>query len=242
MKILLNLAIALISIGFANSYAEENSEPIVESAVDEISEEAKQALTDKLERTKPRQLKIYDFNPVKNPKGYITLVEFNDLSCKECLLHAQEVYDAIEGDAFDGLKIIYKHVQDSPVHLANKQAFWGFLAADYNKFWEMRKGFVKNEYKTEDDLIAEILKLGVKRKDLFFNIQQKGDEYYKQVDLDSQYAESIKGHTSPMFFIDGYKLDEDISLQEMIEYIKLKKQDWLERKKQLEDKYKVGKL
>jgi len=242
MKILLNLAIALISIGFTNSYAEENSEVTSEAVVDEVSEEAQKALADKLEKTRPRQLKIYDFNPVKNPNGYITLVEFNDLSCKECLLNAQEVYDAIKGDDFDGLKVIYKHVQNSPVHLANKQAFWGFLASDYNKFWEVREKFVKNDYKTEDEFIDEFLKLGITRKDLFSNIQHKGEAFYKQVDLDSQYASSIKGHTSPMFFIDGYKLDEDISLQEMIEYIKLKKQDWLERKKQLEDKYKVGKL
>ncbi|MCP4355570.1 MAG: thioredoxin domain-containing protein [Proteobacteria bacterium] len=248
MKFLLQLAIILVFIGVSNSYAQENSEeaaaPVTENdeKVVETAESIQLSLKDKLSKSRPRDIKISEFNPIKNRKGFITLIEFNDLSCKECLADATKIYETISAEDLPSLKIIYKHAQKDRAELVNKLAFFGFLAKDYEKFWEFKDKITNNEYKDDESIIEEFLNWGTTQKELFNKIKLRGPDFYRYIDIDTQYAELLKGHTTPMFFIDGYKVDEDISLQEMLEYIKLKKIEWLEKKEKFESKYKVGKI
>lgn len=244
MKKKLILAMSLIFLGNFCAFAQEKDKENIEKNVEETQnlEKTQESLEEKLAKSHPKKIKVYEFNPVKNPKGIVTFIEFNDLSCKECLNKSNEIYNAIGEEMLQDMKIVYKHIQEKPNALVNKHAFYGALANKYGKFWEMKEHFRKKDYTEDDQVIDDLLKMGLKQNALFDVIMNSGDTFYKHLDVDAQYGMSLKSHASPMFFIDGYRLEEDISLQEMIEYIKLKKQDWLLKKEQLENKYKVGKL
>jgi len=248
MKFLLNFTMALVFIGFSNSYAQNESEKNVdliankEIKTDGNSENIQKVLNEKLSKSNSRNIKINEFNPIKNKNGFITLIEFNDLNCKECLLSAEKTYEAIPKEDLSSLRIIYKHAQKNHIELVNKLAFWGFVAKDCDKFWDFKDKVTQNEYKKDEDIINEFINWGINQKDIFDKLNLRGFDFYKYIDIDTQYAETVKGHTIPMFFIDGYKVDEDISLQEMLEYIKLKKIEWLKKKENLESKYKIGKI
>lgn len=208
----------------------------------EKKEENKVSLADRLKELEVKKIRIYEFNPVKNPKGFITIVEFNDLNCKECLAQAKEFYDVINKKDLENIKIIYKHINKDKTKLVNQNTVYGMVANRLNKFWEFKDDITVNDYKTNEDYINSMLSVGINKEELYNNLMLNSDRFYKNLDADEHFAISIKSHATPMFFIDGYRINEDITLQDLNEYIQLKTQEFMEAKAKEDNKYKMGKF
>lgn len=234
------------------AFAQENQEETTpdsstvekteQAKTDEKSAEPKLTLKEKLLKAQKKRLKFYKFNPVKNKKGYVTLVEFNDLDCAECLDKSKKVYDTILAEHEQYIKVVYRHINHDSTKLVNNIEVYAMLANDYGKFWEFKNKLYTNSYKTEEQLIELLLEIGLTKKQINESLAEKYRYYYYNLDVDHQYAVSIESHSTPMFFVDGYRIDEDITLQELNEYIQLKVTEFLEKKEKEDNKYKMGRF
>lgn len=199
-------------------------------------------LEEKLKNLDPTKIRIYEFNPIKNPEGVVTIIEFNDLSCKKCLQEAQEFYSAINKDDLKNVKLIYKHVNSNDTKLVNQETVYGLIADKVGKFWHYKEEITNNEYKSNEDYISAMMTAGVSKTQLYDNLMLSSESLYKNIDADDQFAQSLEGKSIPMFYIDGYKLGKDLSLEEVKEYISLKVQKSIEDKEKENNKYNMGKF
>lgn len=225
-------------------FAEENIDntEITEEKTEETIEEVKISIQEKLDKASKKKIKIYKFNPVKNKDGYITLIEFNDLSCDECLKKSEEVFNTIKNDNLKSIKVIYKHLSSDSKKLTNQKEIYSMLANDYGKFWAFKEKVTLNSYTKEDQYVELLLSLGLTKKEINNSLTNKYQQYYYNLDADNNFAKSVRSSYTPMFFIDNYRIDEDISLNEVNEYIELKKVKYLEDQKKENNKYKMGRF
>lgn len=248
----ISLIIFTLFLCSLQAFAEENVTPekveqAEETAKDtenseEKAEEEKVFITEKLADIDKKNIRIYKFNPIKNPKGFITIVEFNDLNCDECILKSKEFYSAINVEDLKNIKFIYKHINNDKTKLVNQKTIYGMVANNFGKFWEYKNEILDGKNHSNEDIINSMMSLGIKKDQLYNTLMFESDRFYKNLDADNQFAQSIKSHTSPMFFIDGYRVNEDISLQEINEYIQLETQKFMAAKAKEDNKYKMGKF
>tara|TARA_Y100001960_G_scaffold48438_1_gene49084 strand:+ start:213 stop:920 length:708 start_codon:yes stop_codon:yes gene_type:complete len=232
---------------FAQENKEENTSADTSVEQSDASQEVENAeptlsLNEKLEKARQKRIKQYSFNPVKNPEGQIILFEFNDLDCADCLEKSKKVFNTITSDNEKSLRIVYRHINHDSTKLVNNIEVYGMVANKYGKFWEFKEKLYQNSYKTEEQLINLLLSIGLTKKQINAGLTDDYKEIYYNLDADHSYAVSIESHSAPMFFIDGYRLDEDISLQELNEYIQLKKKEYLEKEEKENNKYKMGRF
>lgn len=246
--IIIFTSLLLTMQAFAQENQEETTpdassdEQIEQSQATQENAEPKLTLEEKLLKAQKKRLKFYEFNPVKNKDGYITLVEFNDLDCDKCLEESKKVYDTILSENEPFIKTIYRHINHDSTKLVNNIEVYAMLANDYGKFWEFKNKLYKNSYKTEEQLIELLLDIGLSKKQINDSLAVKYKQYYYNLDVDHEYSVSVESHSAPMFFVDGYRIDEDITLQELNEYIQLKKKEFLEKKEKENNKYKMGRF
>lgn len=243
MKYLSYLIIFTLLFGSMQAFAEEKPKEM-SSAVSENEENTKEKISvlEKIKNIEPTKIKIYDFNPIKNPKGVITIVEFNDLSCKECLVKANNFYSELSQDSLKNIKIIYKHINSNKTNLVNQPTVYALVAANLGKFWEFKDVLTKNNLETNEQIIEAMTSIGIKKQDLYDNLMMKSDKFYKNIDADEKFAKYLKNTSAPMFYVDGYKVDEDINKEELIEYITLRNQEFLKARELENNKYKMGKF
>tara|TARA_Y100001960_G_scaffold303341_1_gene355293 strand:+ start:3148 stop:3900 length:753 start_codon:yes stop_codon:yes gene_type:complete len=223
---------------------EEKTAEVTETTTpEEPKEEVEQvAILERLKDIKAKRIKIYEFNPIKNSQGFITIIEFNDLSCKECITKSQAFYDSLGQDNLKNVKLIYKHSNSNKTKLVNQTTVYGLVAAKLNKFWEFKEEISRNNYTSNEDLISAIMTAGVTKEELYNNLMLNSDLFYKNIDADDKYAKSLRSKQVPMFYVDGYKVGEDIMPDEVAGYIADRTTEYMNAKKLEDNKYNMGKF
>jgi len=226
------------------AFAQENStnEEKVDSELAEKAEEKAIPLAQKLEELKTQKMKLYKFNPIKNLNGLITLVEFNDLNCSECLEKFKEIYDSIDEENLKYIRIIYKFTNKDVINLVNQMTIYAMSADKFGVFWQFKEEIGKNNLSKHDEIIDLLLSLGVDKKELLNDLKNRSKDYYKQLDADVKFARTIENSTAPMIFIDGYRVNDDFTLEELNEYISIRVEELRKQKHEEENKYKMGKF
>jgi protein-disulfide isomerase len=199
-------------------------------------------IKDKLAQIKPKTIKVYDFNPVKNKNGIITIVEFNDLSCNECLKKANDVYKNIAPKNQEYIKYVYKHQYQNKTNLINQITLYGLIANNFDKFWDLKDILTQKNLKDNDQIINALKNLGIKEKDLYNSLLLNSKDLYNKIDTDNNYAKTLKISNTPTFFIDGYQIDADLDAKDVNNYINLKVDEFIVNKNNEDNKYKMGKF
>ncbi|HAG52922.1 MAG TPA: hypothetical protein DCL21_03955 [Alphaproteobacteria bacterium] len=200
------------------------------------------SLSEKLETLQVQKMRLYKFNPIKNFEGVVTLVEFNDLSCKECLLKSKKVYDSIGEENLKNLRIIYKFINKDALNLVNQMTVYAMAADEFGVFWEFKEAITNKNISTHDEIIELLLSLGIDKKELLDDLAHGAKNYYKQLDADVKFANSIENTQAPMIFVDGYRVNDDFTLEELNEYISNQIEKFKKQKDEEENKYKMGKF
>ena len=68
------------------------------------------------------------------------------------------------------------------------------------------------------------------------------DDYYKQLDADNNLADDFEMSSTPLIFINGYKVDEDLTFEEAIIYANYLAKEELTKQEKEKNKYKIGKF
>tara|TARA_Y100001960_G_scaffold74351_1_gene79177 strand:- start:922 stop:1659 length:738 start_codon:yes stop_codon:yes gene_type:complete len=242
-NILIIFTLLLLNMqAFAQEKSDSEQKTDDSKAIEEKVEEEQIPLAEKLPTLPRKNLIIYEFNPVKNKDGIVTLVEFNDLGCKECLTKSKEFYAQLSKENMKHVKVIYKHANSNNLNLVNQLAISGLVADSLGKFWEFKKQVGLKDYSNFDNQISLFLELGADKNKLTDLLNDSTKTLYRQIDADANYAASLKSKTVPMFYLDGYKVQEDLTVPEVNEYIQTKVDSHLKAVYEEQNKYKMGKF
>lgn len=217
--------ISLVIAFFAYSTFANASDEIIDNSVtndlqNEPKEEQKINLEQKLNTLKKYKFKISKYNPQTKDYGFAQIIEFNDLSCYECLQESKKFYELLSDEQKQNANIVYKNLKKLDPSNVDNKALYGYLANDLNLFWQFKQSLTDKEYKNNEDLLNLLFSLGADSKQISNNLKEKSGFYYYNLDQDTQEGKKLNNHTVPMFFINGYRVFNDgLNKEELKKYL-----------------------
>jgi protein-disulfide isomerase len=149
-----------------------------------------------------------------NAAAPVTLVEYGDYECPDCLNSEPIVQQLLERFS-NRLKIVFRHFPLSSVHpRASAAAQAAEAAGAQGKFWEMHRALFKNQHRlAELDLTHLALSLGL-------------DVYAFERDIESiAFPKKVRAHydggvasgvnRTPTFFINGCRYDDERDVEKI---------------------------
>ncbi len=138
------------------------------------------------------------------PSAPVTLVEYGDYECPDCL-NSQPIVAALRERFGDRLRFVFRHFPQSSVHPhASAAASAAEAAGEQNKFWEMHETLFKHQKQFGDiDLSHLALRLGLEIYKFESSLGQDLHRRRIRADYDSGLRSGVKG--TPTFFINGVR-------------------------------------
>jgi protein-disulfide isomerase len=146
------------------------------------------------------------------PDAPITLIEYGDYECPDCL-NALPIVNDLRRRLGDKLRFVFRHFPRSSVHpRASTAAMAAEAAAEQGRFWEMHESLYKHQKDLENvDFTHLALQLGLEV--YRFGREMESNVWAKRVrdHFDSGEQSGVRG--TPTFFINGRrytgKIDAD---------------------------------
>jgi hypothetical protein len=154
----------------------------------------------------------YKHNPMMGEEDApLTIIEFSDLACLQCMGQLAQVDAILEQYANDIRRVhIYAPTDtSSPTQLA---PFYGKVAQHFGKFWDYRKKIQSLTNVQGDayfDLATEQLdnKLLVRRAAM-----NEAPKFYRELDADSHLFRKLDLKVSPLWVINGVRVGQEAGL------------------------------
>ncbi|CAN5519885.1 DsbA family protein [soil metagenome] len=138
------------------------------------------------------------------PEAPVTLVEYGDYECPDCL-NAFPMVRQLQERFGDRLRFVFRHFPRNSIHPhAGVAAQAAEAAALQGKFWEMHEALFRNQQRLGDiDFGNLALKIGA---ELYgFESSITSDRVVRRVDQDYQSGQQSGVRGTPTFFINGLK-------------------------------------
>ncbi len=151
-------------------------------------------------------------DPELGPKNApVTIVEFGDFECPFCRRSYSTIRE-LERQYTGKIRLVYR---DFPVFSVHKRAMLAHRAAncafEQEKFWAMHDKIFENQEDMEEaDLKKYALQIGLDEKNFASCLDDDTKEREIMEDLNDGVALGVKG--TPTWFVNGYKIEGDISL------------------------------
>jgi hypothetical protein len=151
-------------------------------------------------------LKIYEHNPINNPKGIITAVEFIDYGCPSCLVDANFTHRILKDN--DNVKLISKlnnTDKNKQLHIANLASL---VAAKENKYFTFREHQLTASKNDLNEVIDNLEKSNVSLRSFRRQITQNPDMLLHNLALDIAQAEHFNINSYAIFINDRMFSDD----------------------------------
>jgi protein-disulfide isomerase len=132
----------------------------------------------------------------------VTLVEFSDLSCLQCMDDLKAADLAYSANAAQTREIqVYLPVERlNPVNLA---AFYGKVAQNGGKFWEFRQALFDLKEPSPEAYFQALVQAGVAGSDARRWLTTEARRFYRELDADAQLAHAMGLSRPPHYFVNG---------------------------------------
>jgi protein-disulfide isomerase len=145
----------------------------------------------------------------------ITIVEYGDYECPDCL-NAAPIVRAVREKLGDRLRLVFRHYPQSSIHPhASAAAEAAEAAGEQGKFWEMHEALFKHQKELgELDLSHLALTLGLEIYK--FETSRTRDEHRRRIlaDFEGGAQSGVRG--TPTFFINGKRYQGKITAADIL--------------------------
>jgi protein-disulfide isomerase len=137
-----------------------------------------------------------------NAAAPVTLVEYGDYECPDCL-NSEPIVQRLLDRFADRLRVVFRHFPLSSVHpRASAAAQAAEAAGAQGRFWEMHTALFKNQHRLADlDLTHLALSLGLDIYSFQRDVESAASSRKVRANYDDGLASGVKG--TPTFFING---------------------------------------
>lgn len=192
----------------ATSSATINMQSLQDKLDEKIAIQESKNKVDFVESVPDDALQIFDHNPIKNPNGIITAIEFIDYGCPSCLVDANFAHSLFKAN--DNVKLVSKlnNTDDNKqLHVGNLASL---VASNEGKYFKFREVQLSSASTDLNQTIENLEKAGVSLRNFRRQITQKPDVLLNQLALDIAQAQNLKVKSYTVF-INNRMFSDDIS-------------------------------
>jgi protein-disulfide isomerase len=149
------------------------------------------------------------------PDAAITIVEYGDYECPDCLNAVPLVHELRE-QLGDRLRFVFRHFPESSIHPhASAAAEAAEAASDQGKFWEMHESLFRHQKELADiDLAHLALTTGLEIYQ--FEASRSREKHRQRVTADFNGGVRSGVASTPTFFVNGRRYDGPIDAKAII--------------------------
>ncbi|HEX2859582.1 MAG TPA: thioredoxin domain-containing protein [Alphaproteobacteria bacterium] len=132
----------------------------------------------------------------------MTVVEFSDLSCVQCmadLKKAEDIYTQYAGR----VRYVQVYLPVDSRRQTNLAAFYGKVAQRDGKYWEFREALFDVKEPSPEAYFDALVKVGVSATDARRWITTDSRRFYRELDADAQLSRALGLDKPPHFFVNG---------------------------------------
>jgi protein-disulfide isomerase len=164
---------------------------------------------------------------IGSPDAPITLVEYGDYECPDCL-NAQPIVKVLREKLGDRLRFVFRHFPKSSIHpRASTAAMAAEAAGEQGRFWEMHESLYKHQKTLESvDFTHLALQLGLEV--YRFGREMESNAWARRVREQYDGGEQSGVSGTPTFFINECRYDGDIEVDAMLKAIEQERHEGTE--------------
>lgn len=169
-----------------------------------------------------RRLNLYAHNPINGPDNApITMVEFTDLSCVQCM-GTLTVIDDIMAAHEGKIRLVNIHNPVSQFNDVNLAAFYGKVAQRGNVFWAYRKALETLPTPTPEAYFETLITSGMDKSAARRLMQTESRRFYRELDADAELSRQMGLGNPPHVFVNGLHVGENriplATLKDVVSY------------------------
>jgi protein-disulfide isomerase len=149
------------------------------------------------------------------PEAPITIVEYGDYECPDCL-NAQPIVKELRKRLGDRVRLVFRHFPKSSIHpRASVAAMAAEAAGEQGRFWEMHESLFKHQHDLETiDFTHLALQLGLEV--YRFGREMESNAWVRRVRDHFDGGEQSGVRNTPTFFINDQLYEGKIELEAMM--------------------------
>ncbi|MFQ5513355.1 MAG: DsbA family protein [Myxococcota bacterium] len=152
------------------------------------------------------KIDIGDSPILGKPDAPVTIVEYSDFQCPYCA-RTQPLLKQLHEKYPDKVRIVFKHFPLSFHQGARPAAIASMAAKEQGKFWEMHDVLFENHRSLNPSNMEEMAKkAGLDLERFKKDMEEKAQDYAKQVDADFRQGQTVAVRGTPTLFVNGKKV------------------------------------
>lgn len=141
-----------------------------------------------------------------SPNAPITIVEYGDYECPDCL-NSEPIVKQVREALGDRLRFVFRHFPRSSIHPhASAAAEVAEAAGDQGKFWDMHRALFQHQ-KELGDIDYSHLALSLGLEIYKFETSRSQEKHRRRIRADYESGERSGVYKTPTFFINGKRYE-----------------------------------